>query len=79
MNLRYYFISFDLGFGQAVNLAKCLAKFPQASLNYDRDNVYSSIYEKNIQNEREFSLEILNEISTGCGVFKNGMCCLYCV
>lgn len=46
-----------LALGQAVNLAACLAKFPQATLNHDRNAVYSSLYGTN-----PFEQASLNEV-----------------
>lgn len=72
-NSKFFFTAF----GQAVNLAKCLAKFPQASLNYDRDSIYKAAYDKQITSAAEtraFSKAILEEINTGTSVFCKGKC-----
>lgn len=64
--------------GQAVNLAVCLAKYPQASLNHDRFSVYTSLYgakalEQMSQNEvMGFSKAILADMAHGLDKENDG-------
>ncbi|KAL9900509.1 putative enoyl-CoA hydratase isoform 1-T1 [Glossina fuscipes fuscipes] len=63
--------------GQAVNLAFSIAKFPQASLLQDRNNLYANVYGRKsfrdaIQNEiMNTSKEVLKELKEGVQRFKN--------
>uniref|UniRef100_A0A1A9V4Q7 Enoyl-CoA hydratase n=1 Tax=Glossina austeni TaxID=7395 RepID=A0A1A9V4Q7_GLOAU len=63
--------------GQAVNLAFSIAKFPQASLLQDRNNLYANAYSRKsfrdaIQNEiMNTSKEVLKELKEGVQRFKN--------
>lgn len=64
--------------GQAVNLAVCLAKFPQATLNHDRNAVYSTIFEQgseqllNTSEVMGLSQEILQDMTRGLDKENDG-------
>lgn len=67
-----------LALGQAVNLASCLSKFPQAALNHDRNALYSATFNKTTfdaacNNEiMTISKDVLIEMSKGVEKFNNG-------
>lgn len=64
--------------GQSVNLANSIAKFPQASLNHDRNGIYSSAFETksfdtSCMNEiMSLSKDVVNEMKRGAAQFKSG-------
>lgn len=64
--------------GQAVNLAFCIAKFPQASLLRDRSSLYTNAYTRHgfrasVQTEvMNTSREVLAELKEGVQRFKQG-------
>lgn len=72
------FFFFVKALGQAVNLASCLSKFPQAALNHDRDALYSATFNKTTfdaacNNEiMTISKDVLIEMSQGVEKFNNG-------
>lgn len=37
--------------GQALNLAQCIAKFPQLCVNHDRDSVFNAVFNASNKNE----------------------------
>lgn len=65
--------------GQAVNLAVCLAKYPQAPLNHDRRSVYTSLYgakalEQINKNEvMGFSKAVLADMAHGLNKDNDGI------
>ena len=63
-----------LALGQAVNLAKCVAKFPQAAVNLDRNKIYSQMIANTTESSHaKLSNEIVKDIKLGIDIFKNGM------
>lgn len=59
--------------GQAVNLAQCLAKFPQATLRYDRRNAYA--FGLGIGDDGGHVVAddgVMNDMKLGLKVFANG-------
>lgn len=77
--LEFFENRFITALGQAVNLASCLAKFPQAALNHDRNAVYSATFNKTTfdracTNEiMTISKEVLDEMSKGVEQFNKGV------
>lgn len=65
--------------GQALNLASCIAKFPQQCLNHDRDSLFYATYNaKNKDEALDFELmttskELLEEAKEGAVKFMEGM------
>ncbi|KAH8420749.1 hypothetical protein KR222_003883, partial [Zaprionus bogoriensis] len=65
------------GLGNALELAKCLAKFPQRALNHDRNSVYSAAFETStfhqaVQNEVMYtSREIIEDMQNGIKWFNH--------
>ncbi|XP_037046008.1 probable enoyl-CoA hydratase [Bradysia coprophila] len=65
--------------GQSINLANCLAKFPQASLNHDRNGIYTSAFETksldtSCMNEiMTLTNDVVNEMKFGAAQFKSGI------
>ncbi|XP_030559238.1 uncharacterized protein LOC115761587 isoform X1 [Drosophila novamexicana] len=63
--------------GHALELATCLAKFPQRALNHDRNSVYSASFETStfhqaVQNEVMYtSREIIEDMQNGIKWFNN--------
>lgn len=59
-------------------MANCIAKFPQASLNHDRNGIYASAFEANsldtsCMNEvMALTNDIVNEMKFGAAQFKSG-------
>lgn len=57
--------------GQAVNLAKSIAKFPKAALNHDRNSFYTSFFDskpfeqKSLNEVMAFSRDVLSEMKKG--------------
>lgn len=60
--------------GQAVNLAQCLAKFPQATMRHDRNAVYSAMVSQQSTGAEEVPEEVIAEMRKGIQIFANGMC-----
>lgn len=71
--------AFLLALGQSINLAHCIAKFPQMSLNHDRNGIYSSTFEgksfdTSCMNEiMSLSKDVVNEMQNGAAQFKSGL------
>lgn len=66
--------------GQALNLAKSIAKFPQACVNHDRDSLYNAVYNaSNKDDALDFELmssgsEVVQEATNGASKFiKEGL------
>lgn len=65
------------GLGNALELARCLAKFPQRALNHDRNSVYSGAFETStfhqaVQNEVMYtSREIIEDMQNGIKWFND--------
>lgn len=60
--------------GQAVNLAQCLAKFPQATLRHDRNAVYEAIGSQQSNGAGKVPAEVIAEMQHGIQVFAKGEC-----
>ena len=63
----YFKCLFDSAYGQAINLAREIVKFPQACLRADRASAYyatfaSSSLESSLQYESENALHVINEV-----------------
>lgn len=78
MGLVNRIVATGTALGQAVNLANCIAKFPQAALNHDRNSLYSAVYDSqnfdtSLQNEIMYtSQEVVDEIKAGVQKFFQG-------
>lgn len=66
--------------GQAVNLARSIAKFPQACVNHDRDSLFNSVYNaSNKDDALDFELmssgpDVVQEATNGATKFiKEGL------
>lgn len=70
---------FNSALGQAVNLAHCLAKFPQLSLSHDRESLYNAAFDSSNFNEAiqyeifNTNKEMFKEAAQGCEKFKEGI------
>lgn len=79
MGLVNRIVATGTALGQAVNLANCIAKFPQAALNHDRNSLYSAVYDSqnfdtSLQNEIMYtSQEVVDEIKAGVQKFFQGI------
>lgn len=60
--------------GQAVNLAQCLAKFPQATMRHDRNAVYAALSSQQGSGVEEVTEDVIAEMRKGIQVFANGEC-----
>lgn len=60
--------------GQAVNLAQCLAKFPQATMQHDRNAVYAAMVSQLSSRREEVPVQVIAEMRKGIEVFSNGKC-----
>lgn len=63
---------FLLALGQTVTLAKSIAKYPQASLLYDREALFRATYGHVDWQNAETSEEIASEIRNGRELLKSG-------
>lgn len=67
-----------IALGQSINLARCVAKFPQASLNHDRNGIYASAFETksldtSCMNEiMTLTKDVVEEMKFGAAQFKSG-------
>lgn len=78
MGLANRIVASGTALGQSINLAHSIDKFPQASLNHDRNGIYSSAFEAksfdaSCMNEiMSLSKDVVDEMKNGAAQFKSG-------
>lgn len=58
--------------GQAVTVAKCLAKFPMSALRYDRASLYNTAFANTSFVSEPTSTQLITEMAEGVQVFRGG-------
>lgn len=72
-SLHYLFMPGSLlALGQAVTVAKCLAKFPMSALRYDRAALYKAAFANASFDVAPTSEKLIDEMSEGVQVFRGG-------
>uniref|UniRef100_A0A1Q3F3C6 Putative enoyl-coa hydratase n=1 Tax=Culex tarsalis TaxID=7177 RepID=A0A1Q3F3C6_CULTA len=72
-------VAVGTGLGQAFNLAASIAKYPQKSLNHDRDSMYNAVFQaKSLQEAMEFEVltageDMLKDAVYGATRFAEGV------
>lgn len=69
----HFFHTCGLGLGQAVTVAKCLAKFPMAAMRYDRTALYKAAFANTSFDSEPTSTQLVGEMAEGVHVFRGGL------